>query len=486
MPAGEARVTRITLLKDDPRGAAGADDLLGHEAALETLLTAVRSLRPPACVALYGSWGSGKTTLLRRAQREWTRPPEGGGTPGRAVWFDPWEYEGQDDLLIPLMAALMRAVGEERRVDPARAKRLIEGAAKVTLALAVRFGTAFAFGGLGGEVLGQLAPLAGLAPEKLAELFGEKEGLRDEVERVKGEFAGLVRTLQEDRPGPLVFFLDDLDRCLPDSTVALIEGVKLLMCSETDCPVVFVFALDRQIVGEAIRQRYPGSSAYTGENYLEKIFDLSLEVPSVDEAAVEEFITSRLETRDEGIGWIHEALCPPHGTGDGADLDGDGHEPPPSGLCVVRDVLCEPCFANPRVIQRTMNRLILLLADAERRDRIRTVGDRTVYEHLVTWVAGAERFRGFRRLFQSASEIEIVSLHQVASSYGTSTRTDSTVAIAQQPHIASLISQPGFLGYYELLGLGVLVEDQVLAERLSSGDLSTYRDIDDLLISAGL
>src|SRR5215471_21363823 len=127
------------LIKDAEH--ALGEDLLEHDAAVVTLLRALRGLPPPGCVAVYGSWGMGKTTLLRRVQQ---RCADNGLGP--TVWFDPWEHERRDDLLSPLLHAITVAVSGSGAVDQARARRLLVGIIKTVLSLSVRAGTAFLFG----------------------------------------------------------------------------------------------------------------------------------------------------------------------------------------------------------------------------------------------------------------------------------------------------------------------------------------------------
>lgn len=457
----------LHLLKDDPRSDDPHDDVLGQQPALDTLDTAIRSLRPPACIALYGSWGSGKTTLMDRAHRGWTTTKDGVPV-NRGVWFNPWEYERRDDLLTPLLHAVVQQIKDERSFNTEEFKRLAVGAAKVMISLSMRVGTAAVLGSLTGTPLARVSNLYRIEPEKHAELFNEWSHLQDEIQQVQKQFADLVNQALGDRPSPLVFFLDDLDRCLPDSTVALIEGVKLLLCGHADCKALFVFALDRQIVGEAIRNRYGSDSLYTGENYLEKIFDLSLEVPGVSQEQMDHFIRSQYEDRDGPVEWLYKTF----------------KSSSSDGLALIRQVLAVPAFANPRVVKRTLNRLTLLLADENRRLRVSGIGEEPRYRRLVAWAAGAERFRSFRTFFQSASDDELRALQQIASPARGRVKLDEI--LANYPGAARITSQLGFPAYLELLDLQGNRAQVIVEQRERTSGLQTLGDFDDLLRSAGL
>lgn len=417
----------MRLLRDEPRSER-PETLLGIEPTAETLLTALRHLEPPGCIAVYGGWGSGKTTLLSHVELAWSEHPEW----GRAAWFNPWEYERREDLLTPLIYTVARATlrAEEPSTDRrARLKGLLAGIAKTTISLAARTGAAYLFGGAFDPHV-NLSALAGMKPDELAKYFDEDRFVRfhDEVQAVKDRFRDLVDEVLGGKPDDdqrLVVFLDDLDRCQPARALAVVEGVKLLLCGDLTererdktatagrCRALFVFGLDRHIVGEAIRQQYPGSTQYSGESYLEKIFDLSLEVPPVQDVP-------RLLRVAVGDDAHFKTIL---------DQLGDRTN-------ALEYVLTRPVFANPRVIKRVLNRLQLLAASAECAAQLQRITDERTRRLFYVWVAGAERYRGFRQFVRTASEHDLATL------------------VATPPHdaVRHITDAPGFREYLALLG----------------------------------
>ena len=70
--------------------------------------------------------------------------------------------------------------------------------------------------------------------------------------------------------GVLVIFIDDLDRCLPEKAVQVLEAVKLFL-DKTGC--IFVLGADAEVVRAAVESYYQNAKV-TGQNaadYLEKI-----------------------------------------------------------------------------------------------------------------------------------------------------------------------------------------------------------------------
>lgn len=466
------------MLRDERDTTIDDADALGQRGALDTLLHAVDAMPAPGCIALYGAWGAGKTVLLRSAQaRIEARDGQDAQAPRHlTVWFDPWQYERRDDLLSPMLHALAKAVETETGADPDRlekVKRKVLWLAKAGASLAARVALRWVSNGivdLSGATSGDareehpIRAIDDVTEEDLTRYHQAWSSYQDEIEQVKSQFAKLVNlALGRDEDAThadarrVVFFLDDLDRCLPERVVHLIEAVKLLLCgAPTGCDAQFVFALDRHIVGEAIRQQYPGASQYTGENYLEKIFDLSLEAPPVGEAHltryVEQLLTRLAGARALGQGGMDVvALTAPFGT---------------DGRRLLVEALGKPHFANPRVVKRTLNRLYLLSRNRDASDWVATqLGARsdTLGEtrRCLAWLAGAERFRAFRKFFDESAieEVNVLS-RRVQSS------AEAAGPVAASPAIALLASAPGMYTYFRQLtdgsNLGALHEERSL------------------------
>jgi formylglycine-generating enzyme required for sulfatase activity len=132
----------------------------------------------------------------------------------------------------------------------------------------------------------------------------------------------------EDRPRRLVVFVDDLDRCLPEKAIQVLEAIKLFL----DVPgCLFVLGLDPEAVEAAVRARYRGE--VKAREYLEKIIQLPFILPPIEDEAMRAYVTS---------------LAP-----------------------ALRDPRCAEVFAqgltpSPRQVKRTLNIFLLLSRLVER------------------------------------------------------------------------------------------------------------------------
>jgi len=103
----------------------------------------------------------------------------------------------------------------------------------------------------------------------------------------------------EDKKGVLVVFIDDLDRCLPDKTVQVLETIKLFL----DKPAcVFVLGADTAVIQSAIEAHYETEriTGVTAQDYLDKIIQLRFELPPIRQADMEVFVQG-LKLRDEAL-----------------------------------------------------------------------------------------------------------------------------------------------------------------------------------------
>jgi len=108
-----------------------------------------------------------------------------------------------------------------------------------------------------------------------------KGTLRDDFESVIGESLGDRR---------LVLFIDDLDRCLPEKTIEILEVIKLFL----DLPkCMYIIGVEKDVIERGIEVRYRSKEQeipISGKDYIEKIIQLPFTLPPLREEDMTEFI----------------------------------------------------------------------------------------------------------------------------------------------------------------------------------------------------
>lgn len=122
------------------------------------------------------------------------------------------------------------------------------------------------------------------------------------LEQFRGRFEDLISEHITGQKKRLVVFVDDLDRCLPEEAIEVLEAIKLFL-DVRDC--VFVIAVDRKVIVEGIRVRYRDFALaqgggeplpISGEDFLEKIIQVPFNLPPVRRDDMVDFIAG--QTRD--------------------------------------------------------------------------------------------------------------------------------------------------------------------------------------------
>jgi len=337
-------------------------DALGFAPYRDTLVEIVAGpdTHTPLTIGIFGTWGAGKTSLMSMVK---AHIDERGLPRYRTVWFNAWKYNKEEALWRALILRVLDALrprkedgtpyaeeelGQEQRamvhdldrleeslyrtvewqelgrwtLDWAKALRgTAEGAAEIALA--------FVPGGLPlvNLLKGTAKAITGQDQQAVAEAFRrEVQSYRREQLRSLEQFEGQFRTLLDryvvKHEGRLIVFVDDLDRCLPEKTIEVLEAIKLFL----DVPgCVFLLGIDHEAVQEAVQTRYKGE--VKGRQYLEKIIQLPFLLPPIDAEDMRGFVNT---------------LVP--------------HLPDPR----CADVFALGLAPNPRQVKRTVNVFLLV------------------------------------------------------------------------------------------------------------------------------
>lgn len=260
------------------------EDCLGHLELATSMSQIFDAANLPTNILIYGDWGTGKSTFLDFLASELS---ETGHHSYHVVRFNPWEYETSPNLLVPLLKAI--AVSLPNEVGGADDVRKIARAClRAALDIGVRTGSKLLSANLFQLKLSDFE--AALANEdSILETFV------DQVQECRIQFEKLAdHVVNKLGLRALVVLLDDLDRCTPDNVVSLIEGVRLYLTQSPGTPVVFAWAMDRDIVSQAITTKY-NVAGFAGADYLEKLFDFQTPVPRLSPDTVAQVIARLYE-----------------------------------------------------------------------------------------------------------------------------------------------------------------------------------------------
>ena len=230
-----------------------ADDRLNRAEMADRLTRYVCSRKKPFVVSLNGAWGTGKTFFLEHWRDDLQKKEI------QSIYFNAWEDDFCHDPLVAIIWQLAKFSSGIEKLR--RYQKLLEDFAKRLLANAAS------------AVVGVTLPEADSAFTRYKKQEEIRAELRYELERMARAASGASGE-------PLVFIVDELDRCRPIFAIELLERVKHLL----DVPgMVFVLGINRAELGKSVQSVYGEIDA---DVYLRRFFDMELSLLTAD---VEEF-----------------------------------------------------------------------------------------------------------------------------------------------------------------------------------------------------
>jgi hypothetical protein len=245
---------------------------LNFEQIASALATVVQTSQPRFAVGIFGGWGCGKSTLMDDIARRLRADGQ-----ALVVEFNAWRYEREPHLIVPLLDTIRGALSAwadaheaTGRQDQTRdiARRIGRVVRALVQATSVDIGVP-------GAVTLKVDP--GVALEQMTS--GEKDDAKTPQSLYFAAFQELSAAFSligGFGPSRVVVFVDDLDRCLPDQALTVLESMKLFF----DMPgFVFIVGLDERAVQAAVRKRFAsnGDEEQRGQverEYLKKMFQV--------------------------------------------------------------------------------------------------------------------------------------------------------------------------------------------------------------------
>ena len=220
------------------------DDKLGREEYAKILTSIVGSFTEGAVIALNGAWGTGKSTFLKM----WSQHLKNEGFP--VVYYNAWEDDICDEPLLSMLRGL-KGLNNEEGLDEV-----------FKIGVKVFLGT---ISGAFSAVTGVVGKVAQGAIEGGMKQLEESiyETLKEDDDRLKlmqSFKVGLTdyMTTVCDNGKPLIFMVDELDRCNPSFAVKVLERIKHLF----EVPnIVFILSIDKQQLACSVKGFYGGRDA---------------------------------------------------------------------------------------------------------------------------------------------------------------------------------------------------------------------------------
>lgn len=271
-PSSFASETHLTNFSDDAYGRAAM--------AKKLVDNVLNKLAAPNTFGIYDSWGTGKTSFISFMEKHIAEDSTLNNQI-HVVHFDPWKYEqaGNVDMLFALLKTIDSSfnkclVKKDFKQTDSNVTPLLTAALAIGGSLAVKGLSAITNGAVDiDDMSSRYSEASTYINGEIATQYRKWVDTFDEINILFDSLVG--QGLANVNKQKIFVFIDDLDRCLPDNTVKLLESLKNFLNQKN---TIFVIAIDNAVVSEMIEHRYGLGNGY-GREYMEKIVNLKYYLP---------------------------------------------------------------------------------------------------------------------------------------------------------------------------------------------------------------
>ncbi len=248
----------------------------------------------PASIGIFGGWGSGKSSLMNMSMENLSNKD---GV--LCIKFNGWLFEGYEDAKTALIGSILDGIQAKKTLKD-KAKETISKLLKSTdkfklVSKGIKYGIdLYSTGGIGTALELFLSKVKNnsdsFEPTVIRDMLNEVDNskdLRKDITEFQNNFSTLLEQIKIQR---LVVYIDELDRCNPDTILDTLEAIRLFLFTEKTS---FVIGADEQHIEYAVRNKFKEIQGYklnVGRQYLEKLIQYPIRIPSLSEKEVELYI----------------------------------------------------------------------------------------------------------------------------------------------------------------------------------------------------
>ena len=268
-------------------------DMLDRQPFVEQMIRVANMLadnKKSACYAINGGWGVGKTYVLDMFEKQIRDYGQEGTTLGKFLVFhyNCWQYDYYEEPLIAIVSAMMDAIDEEICLLSSETKTIIKTALREIAKDFLNEANSFVKQKTGINIK-KLITFWKAAKEDAEKKVVEAHNF-DTYFEFKKKLAKLKQTIGSlTGDQTIIFVVDELDRCLPEYAIKVLERLHHIF---DDIPnVQVVLSVDKRQLENTVSQIY-GSSTNVN-TYLAKFIDFEI---YLDEGVVKNNFARRFST----------------------------------------------------------------------------------------------------------------------------------------------------------------------------------------------
>lgn len=256
-------------------------DIFNRKAYGEGLLNLIRNTDDELVVALDAQWGEGKSTFIKM----WQGLLQENNIPH--IYFDAFENDYQADPFLAISGEIYRLAEKYNEKTSGEFKKNATSALKVLgqagLRITLKTLTAGVFDQTVLDEIGTDKDAAKETADIVDKYIANRLAKSNEDKATLVAFKKHLSQLSEEigNNEPIIFIIDELDRCKPDFALSLIESIKHLFSVPK---VTFLLVMNRIQMEEAVRHQY--GSGVDATRYLQKFISISTTLPKPNDQEI--------------------------------------------------------------------------------------------------------------------------------------------------------------------------------------------------------
>lgn len=268
----------------------------------------VQSQGQPVSIGVSGAWGVGKSSMIRLIRKDMSSR-EAAADKFIFVDFNAWLYQGYDDARAALLEVIAKALETATQDDETVRSKVsrflgrvrwlrlasLGAQAAVMAATGVPVGPAIGAGvrlwgamtgtsevGSPNELLEDGKLVAGTGSDLLAPQT--KKSPPEAIQELRESFAEALEAMGK----TLVVFVDDLDRCLPETAISTLEAMRLFLFIKQ---TAFIIAADSHVIKLAVKKHFGDTEdSRLVTSYFDKLIQIPIQVPPLGTQEVKAYL----------------------------------------------------------------------------------------------------------------------------------------------------------------------------------------------------
>jgi len=244
----------------------------------EVLTEIINAYSEGFVLAINNKWGTGKTTFIKMWERDLIN------NKFKTVYFNAWENDFENNPLVAIMGELK--IITKKSTDP-EFKSILKKAAILSKHIVPIVAKSIVDRYVDTqEIKDAIVDISKSATDLFENDVNEYSAKKKGIKEFRTSLSHFIANNNDGKP--LIFIIDELDRCRPNYAVSILEQIKHFF-SIPD--IVFVLSIDKEQLGNAIRGVY-GSDRIDSNEYLKRFIDIEYSIPEPEKNIFHRYLYS--------------------------------------------------------------------------------------------------------------------------------------------------------------------------------------------------